>query len=445
MPHWEGIEDSSAVPAAVWLSRPTNKENTFLDQDWKPLRKIDCKALNENEWKRQDEIQKHEQELDDVAAAIASTKSSYNSIRSRSKDEYDDDNDKTTQTAETTSSSFAADTIDLGYSTSSKKWCVNIEGGRSKADPVTNRIYYNFVRGIEREMLPAVWFLTKDTKSSSSSSGGEKSLRPIPVTSPNSNMIELLYQRAVSSMSSLGNGIDSVLKDDVQLEDDDSGDFENNDFQSKAVIHKSGDTLTMRIVRVPKKGSWIFGSSTSSGNIGSSSSSSWTMLQRGYGHYDVVGEENENLLGPVKHLVFIIHGIGEAWFSRDDVSISGIVDNVDATRLSIQKKQIETWKKKQSSLSAAAASSSSTSSFFQKNAAGNTNQQQKQKQETEESKVPIPPPDRIEFIPIEWYSRIHDSSNSLMKSLQRTTLSTIPALRSIANDVVFDILMVSQI
>lgn len=51
------------------------------------------------------------------------------------------------------------------------------------------------------------------------------------------------------------------------------------------------------------------------------------------------------------------------------------------------------------------------------------------------------PPSRVEFIPIEWYDSIHSSSNALMKSLQATTLNTIPALRAIANDVIFDVLM----
>jgi hypothetical protein len=52
-----------------------------------------------------------------------------------------------------------------------------------------------------------------------------------------------------------------------------------------------------------------------------------------------------------------------------------------------------------------------------------------------------PPPDRIEIIPIEWFHRVHDSSSMLMKSLRSTTLTTIPALRAIANDVIFDVLM----
>lgn len=52
-----------------------------------------------------------------------------------------------------------------------------------------------------------------------------------------------------------------------------------------------------------------------------------------------------------------------------------------------------------------------------------------------------PPPNRVELIPILWYHRIHSSSSSLMNSLKATTLTTIPALREIANDVIFDVLM----
>eukprot|EP00978_Attheya_sp_CCMP212_P003395 scaffold7002_cov50-Attheya_sp.AAC.2 len=55
---------------------------------------------------------------------------------------------------------------------------------------------------------------------------------------------------------------------------------------------------------------------------------------------------------------------------------------------------------------------------------------------------PLPPrPDRIELLPIEWYDKIHSSSNAIMKTLKGTTLQSIPALRAIANDVVFDVLM----
>ena len=50
-------------------------------------------------------------------------------------------------------------------------------------------------------------------------------------------------------------------------------------------------------------------------------------------------------------------------------------------------------------------------------------------------------PNRVEFIPIEWYNRVRSPSHSLMTSLNSVTLRSIPALRSIANDVIFDVLM----
>lgn len=50
------------------------------------------------------------------------------------------------------------------------------------------------------------------------------------------------------------------------------------------------------------------------------------------------------------------------------------------------------------------------------------------------------PPHRIEFIPIEWFDKIHSSESSLKNNLVSSTLSTVPKLRMIANDVLFDVL-----
>lgn len=52
-----------------------------------------------------------------------------------------------------------------------------------------------------------------------------------------------------------------------------------------------------------------------------------------------------------------------------------------------------------------------------------------------------PPPNRVELIPIFWYDSVHSTSSALIKSLQSTTLTTIPALREIANDVILDVLL----
>lgn len=42
MPNWEGIEDAATMLPRIWLTR--SKDGDV----WKPLRKIDCKALNES-------------------------------------------------------------------------------------------------------------------------------------------------------------------------------------------------------------------------------------------------------------------------------------------------------------------------------------------------------------------------------------------------------------
>ena len=51
-----------------------------------------------------------------------------------------------------------------------------------------------------------------------------------------------------------------------------------------------------------------------------------------------------------------------------------------------------------------------------------------------------PSPNRVEFLPIEWYNTIRSPSHSLITSLTSVTLRSIPALRAIANDVIFDVL-----
>lgn len=45
MPNWEGIEDAATMLPRIWLTRAREGEV------WKPLRKSDCKALNESRGK----------------------------------------------------------------------------------------------------------------------------------------------------------------------------------------------------------------------------------------------------------------------------------------------------------------------------------------------------------------------------------------------------------
>lgn len=264
-----------------------------------------------------------------------------------------------------------------------KKLGAYVEEGRCTAtldaeQPRRGTVTYNFVRvGKEessRELCSSTWFLKDD-------SGKEPVLHPIHEDDGDEGAIEELYQRAVKASSSLGDGISSVVNESVTLSD-----------ESKVTIVKSGEKLKL----VLKKKGW-FGAVQN--------------LQRGYGEYSVEGEEEEKLLGPVGNLCFVIHGIGEAFFSQMKDSQMSIIDQMNATRLDLHKKQVAEWR-------AACLKA----------------------QKAQDPNVP-PAPRRIEVIPIEWFDRLHDSSNSLMKSLKSTTLQTIPALRAIANDVIFDVLL----
>ena len=305
MPHWEGIEDASAVPDAVWLSRTLESGDSHV---WKPLRKTDCQALNKN----------------------------------------------------------------TGNGT------VYIDGGRSTADPDKGVLHYNFHRGADRELCSAVWFVREEK-------GKEVVLQPV-IDLSDSVKMETLYQKAVEATSSLGQGIASILSEPATI---------LSDGASSIQLHKSGKEVQMR--KIPA--GWF-------------NKMNAQVLQRGYGQYDVLGEETEMALGPVKHLVFVVHGIGEALFSKNESKsmIAGVLDQTNTLRRDLQRKQYEGWKKE-----------------CEKAERAGTDQP--------------PPPARIEVIPIEWFSRMHDSSSALMRSLKGSTLNTIPALRAIANDVVFDVLM----
>jgi hypothetical protein len=52
MPNWEGIEDAATILPRIWLTRAKDGDV------WKPLRKIDCKALNESRGESLDVVQR---------------------------------------------------------------------------------------------------------------------------------------------------------------------------------------------------------------------------------------------------------------------------------------------------------------------------------------------------------------------------------------------------
>lgn len=316
MVKWDGIEDTGPLPTRVWLSRTKIEDDVAANnEEWKPLRKVDCKKLNDE--------------------------------KSRS--------------------------IEYGHRP------VLIESGRATADPDFGIIRANFVAKSPRELVSCTWFVVTDEKKDPQTGVLKPVLEPMP--DDQAERVEDMYQRAIYAASVYGDGIGALLKEKTSL----------------------GDTCTDSHIELCKEGRHYLMRKVPDGWFSKS-----FKLQRGHGSYTVDGEEEEEILGPIHHVVFVVHGIGEAVFSKDETA--SMVYQIDQLRLTFQKRQIADWKKKC--------------------------EVAKKKEET------IPePPNRVEFLPILWYDRVHDNSNAMMKSLNCVTLKTIPALRSIANDVVLDVLL----
>jgi hypothetical protein len=190
-----------------------------------------------------------------------------------------------------------------------------IEGGRATADPEFGVMRFNFFTRPEMALTSATWFLKEDPKDHGS---GNKLAALIPLADKDAAAVEVLYQKAIYAASSLGTGIDPILKEEVPIEE-----------KYSIKVEKSSDGHHYLMRKSPK--AW-FGKSYD--------------LQRGYGSYTVEGEIEEETLGPVRHLIFVVHGIGEAMFSRDDFTYtSSLFEDVTHVRLTMQKRQIAEWEK----------------------------------------------------------------------------------------------------
>jgi len=302
---WEGIEDVSSKVPLTWLSREKETDN------WSPLRKCDCLALNKA---------------------------------------YSHDRSKTSK--------------------------VLIESKRATADLENLTIGYNFYDMPTRQLCTATWFLIKCSN--------PKSL--LPIVLEDANKIEMLYQKALEATRSFGKGIQTLLSEEVILSDDEN--------KYKAVISSSAATYSIRR-RCVSKFSLNFNENL--------------LFQRGYGYYEVDGEIEETSLGDVSHVIFVIHGIGEALWSRSDSTFS-LVEEINLLRSAIHAKQYESYKKAC------------------------------QLAESRSQGKPLPP-NRIELLPIQWYDSLHGPKSCMKKSLKSVTLETIPSMRNIVNDVLMDVLM----
>jgi hypothetical protein len=190
---------------------------------------------------------------------------------------------------------------------------VYVDGRRATADPQQGTISYNFYTRPPKQLTSATWFVLQQD------SNNKDPIRHLtPMSDKDATTVETLYQQAIYAASSLGSGMESVLKkkEDVELED--------TDYRAKVVL-SDGHFVVQKSLK-----GW-FGKSYD--------------LQRGFGAYVIEGEEDELALGPLTHVCFVIHGIGEAMWSRQDVQILGMVDTMNNARLAINKKKVEEWKK----------------------------------------------------------------------------------------------------
>ena len=103
----------------------------------------------------------------------------------------------------------------------------------------------------------------------------------------------------------------------------------------------------------------------------------------------------------VAHLCFVVHGIGEALWSRQDIPITDIIDCTNILR--------------NSSRQLLATHPGARKSAEEKGFRG-----------------------RVEFIPIAWHSVVHDREKE--EALDRVTQKTIPYVRALANQVIVDVL-----
>eukprot|EP00815_Leptocylindrus_aporus_P009464 CAMPEP_0116056678 /NCGR_PEP_ID=MMETSP0322-20121206/4157_1 /TAXON_ID=163516 /ORGANISM="Leptocylindrus danicus var. apora, Strain B651" /LENGTH=658 /DNA_ID=CAMNT_0003540541 /DNA_START=143 /DNA_END=2119 /DNA_ORIENTATION=+ len=279
---------------------------------------------------------------------------------------------------------------------------VPVDGGRKMADLQRGMLEDNFMMSrssneLQRELCGATWFQILPTMTKKGSIN-EKKMLPHPMSESDCDVVEKLYQKA------LRGAMTGKLADVLEAELGGS---------RKAVVVNKNEVLHMVMMPSDKEREGSGNNLLVSLANGITGGVKTVPLQRGYGPYTIEGVEEEEMLdknAPPSHLIFVIHGIGEAMFSRSEVSLPSLVDEVNRFRTSLHKAQFKKW------------------------------QQEKSEALVSGQKEPALPR-RIEVLPIEWYDQIHSDSKPLMKSLKATTIQSISSLRAIANDVIFDVMM----
>jgi len=190
-----------------------------------------------------------------------------------------------------------------------------IESFRATADLKTMTIKDNFIDGACRQLTSAIWYERRFVS--------EDNFELDPVSSLDEKRIEDLYLRAMDAYATLDENHDDfykIMKEEVTIGE--LGEY-------KAFLTRDGAKICMK-----KRRNTVV---TLEAPI---------ELQRGYETYEVDGEKEETSLGQVGHLVFVIHGIGEAMWNRDDVRITSLRETVEKLRRTVHRKQYEAWKQR---------------------------------------------------------------------------------------------------
>jgi len=176
---------------------------------------------------------------------------------------------------------------------------VSIESGRASANLKTMTISHHFFSYPDRKLYKSIWFVVKNPKG--------PTLEPV-LPFEDACKIEGLYKGTIKSSNALAT-VKDKSSEEVKLTSE--GEF-------KVVVSRSNGRISLR-----KKQASGFGAILDKGKL----------LQRGFGNYDVKGEDIELALGPVKHLIFVVHGVGKIMFvylklSRLKASFSSLFLNL---------------------------------------------------------------------------------------------------------------------
>lgn len=128
----------------------------------------------------------------------------------------------------------------------------------------------------------------------------------------------------------------------------------------------------------------------------------------------------------VDHVVFVVHGIGQAMFAHSEASFK---NNIASLRKLTMEQQESLFQLERE----LASKNSSANSVVTTPISSDSSQPSILTQYGSKK--------RIEYIPIEWYSIVRAEDSPLARDLRLVTLQNIQVVRQIANEVVLDILL----